>query len=304
MIQESDLAADHLRAQQDKAIFEQLLEERDVRRINEQLEAEEGNARMSYTLATIKTDVELPMTPPELANGDPDKDVLLDWFTRLEFKSWIDELLSDEEVAPVETIETHYDIVTEQAALDAWLDKLAAADVFAFDTETTSLDYMAAELVGLSLSVAAGEAAYIPVAHDYPGAPDQLPRDEVLEKLRPWLENPDRKKVGHHLKYDAHVLADSRALADYFEAVVADCGDAKIAANWVQVELLGQLNRAELSLADSPVSAAELGGLIRRILDNSISGKIAKQVFEAMWAGEGSAEDKEKAEHRNDNVFI
>jgi len=92
-------------------------------------------------------------------------------------------------------------------------------------------------------------------------------------------------------KYDANVLADSRELADYFEAVVATCDDAKIAANWVQVELLGQLNRGELSIRDCPVSAAALGGLITRILDNSISGKIAKQVFEGMWQGEGNADE-------------
>jgi aspartyl-tRNA(Asn)/glutamyl-tRNA(Gln) amidotransferase subunit B len=91
--------------------------------------------------------------------------------------------------------------------------------------------------------------------------------------------------------YDANVLAASRELADYYEAVVAGCGDAKIAANWVQVELLGQLNRSELPLADCPVSAGDLAGLIARILDNSISGKIAKQVFEAMWNGEGSADE-------------
>jgi len=91
--------------------------------------------------------------------------------------------------------------------------------------------------------------------------------------------------------YDAGVLADSIELADYYEATVSSCGDAKIAANWVQVELLGQLNRNDLALADSPVSAQALGGLIARILDNSISGKIAKQVFEAMWAGEGSADE-------------
>ena len=87
------------------------------------------------------------------------------------------------------------------------------------------------------------------------------------------------------------MLADSRELADYFEAVVSACGDPKIAANWVQVELLGQLNRGELALGDCPVSAPALGGLIARILDSSISGKIAKQVFEAMWQGEGSADD-------------
>ena len=91
--------------------------------------------------------------------------------------------------------------------------------------------------------------------------------------------------------YDASVLAASRELADYYEAVVSACGDAKIAANWVQVELLGQLNKAELDINASPVSAENLGGLITRILDNSISGKIAKQVFEAMWQGEGSADE-------------
>tara|TARA_R110002110_G_scaffold201232_2_gene412208 strand:- start:11527 stop:12993 length:1467 start_codon:yes stop_codon:yes gene_type:complete len=90
--------------------------------------------------------------------------------------------------------------------------------------------------------------------------------------------------------YDAGVLAANRPLADYYEAVVEGCGDAKIAANWVQVELLGQLNRGELDLGQSPVDAAGLAGLIRRILDGSISGKIAKQVFEAMWAGEGDAD--------------
>ncbi|KAA1192800.1 Asp-tRNA(Asn)/Glu-tRNA(Gln) amidotransferase subunit GatB [Pseudohalioglobus sediminis] len=91
--------------------------------------------------------------------------------------------------------------------------------------------------------------------------------------------------------YDASVLSDSLALADFYEQVVGVCGDAKIAANWVQVELLGQLNRNELDISDSPVSASALGQLISRILDNSISGKIAKQVFEAMWQGEGSADD-------------
>jgi aspartyl-tRNA(Asn)/glutamyl-tRNA(Gln) amidotransferase subunit B len=91
--------------------------------------------------------------------------------------------------------------------------------------------------------------------------------------------------------YDANVLSDSRELADYYEAVVGSCGDTKIAANWVQVELLGQLNKAELDISQSPVTAQGLGGLIARILDNSISGKIAKQVFEAMWRGEGSADE-------------
>ena len=140
------------------------------------------------------------------------------------------------------------------------------------------------------------------VANDYRyfPEPDLLPvviDEAYIESVRADLpELPTEKRhrfveqygLGH---YDANVLADSRELAAYFEAVVAACGDAKIAANWVQVELLGQLNRGELSLNDCPVSAPALGGLIKRILDNSISGKIAKQVFEAMWQGAGSADE-------------
>jgi aspartyl-tRNA(Asn)/glutamyl-tRNA(Gln) amidotransferase subunit B len=140
------------------------------------------------------------------------------------------------------------------------------------------------------------------VANDYRyfPEPDLLPiviDDAYVEAIRESLpELPAQKRQRfveqYNLSsYDANVLSDSRPLADYFEAVVADCNDAKIAANWVQVELLGQLNRSDLDIDESPVSAANLGGLIRRILDNSISGKIAKQVFEAMWQGEGSADE-------------
>jgi aspartyl-tRNA(Asn)/glutamyl-tRNA(Gln) amidotransferase subunit B len=140
------------------------------------------------------------------------------------------------------------------------------------------------------------------VANDYRyfPEPDLLPvviDDAYIEAIRATLpELPADKRLRFTeqyglSKYDANVLSDSRALADYFEAVVAECGDAKIAANWVQVELLGQLNRDERSIESSPVSASDLGALISRILDNSISGKIAKQVFEAMWQGEGSADE-------------
>lgn len=140
------------------------------------------------------------------------------------------------------------------------------------------------------------------VANDYRyfPEPDLLPvviDEAYIDGLRAGLpELPTEKR--HRFveqyslgKYDANVLAASRELADYFEAVVAACGDAKIAANWVQVELLGQLNKSELGITDCPVSASALGGLITRILDNSISGKIAKQVFEGMWQGEGSADE-------------
>jgi aspartyl-tRNA(Asn)/glutamyl-tRNA(Gln) amidotransferase subunit B len=140
------------------------------------------------------------------------------------------------------------------------------------------------------------------VANDYRyfPEPDLLPvviDDAYIDAIRdtlPELPADKRHRFSAQYglgKYDANVLSDSRPLADYFEAVAADCGDAKIAANWVQGELLGQLNRDERTIENCPVSAADLGALIRRILDNSISGKIAKQVFEAMWHGEGSADE-------------
>jgi aspartyl-tRNA(Asn)/glutamyl-tRNA(Gln) amidotransferase subunit B len=140
------------------------------------------------------------------------------------------------------------------------------------------------------------------VANDYRyfPEPDLLPvviDDAYIDAIRESLPELPAAKRHRFMEqyglgaYDAGVLSASRALADYYEAVVADCGDAKIAANWVQVELLGQLNRHEIDIVDSPVTATRLGGLIARILDNSISGKIAKQVFEAMWQGDGSADE-------------
>ncbi|MEZ5568232.1 MAG: Asp-tRNA(Asn)/Glu-tRNA(Gln) amidotransferase subunit GatB [Halioglobus sp.] len=140
------------------------------------------------------------------------------------------------------------------------------------------------------------------VANDYRyfPEPDLLPvviDEAYISAVRselPELPNAKRERFVTHYglsEYDAAVLADDRRLAEYFEQVVTQCGDAKIAANWVQVELLAQLNRSELDITDSPVSAAHLGALIARILDNSISGKIAKQVFEAMWQGEGTADE-------------
>ncbi|MDZ7784402.1 MAG: Asp-tRNA(Asn)/Glu-tRNA(Gln) amidotransferase subunit GatB [Halioglobus sp.] len=139
------------------------------------------------------------------------------------------------------------------------------------------------------------------VANDYRyfPEPDLLPvviDRAYIENLRAGLPELPAEKRHRFAReyglsgYDAGVLSDSRPLADYFERVAGTCNDAKIAANWVQVELLGQLNRSELDIAQSPVSATDLGALIARILDNSISGKIAKQVFEAMWRGEGSAD--------------
>ncbi|MDB4542676.1 DNA polymerase I [bacterium] len=184
------------------------LDFRGAKTMGAKLQAEKDNALMSYALATIKTDVALELSPEQLRNSEPDSEALVDWYTRMEFRSWLEDLLGEGEAEPVEAVETNYHLVTEQAELDEWVQRLQAAEIFAFDTETTSLDYMEARVVGVSFAVEAGEAAYVPLAHDYLGAPAQLDRDAVLAQLRPLLEAPEQYKVGQNLKYDASVLAN------------------------------------------------------------------------------------------------
>lgn len=182
---------------------------RGAKKLGAKLEAEQDNARLSYTLATIKTDLDIPEQPEDLCNAEPDNAALVDWFTQLEFRSWLDELLDEgDAVAATDSVAGEYAIVTGQSEFDAWLSRLEKADLFAFDTETTSLNYMEARIVGVSFAVEAGKAAYVPLAHDYLGAPEQLDRDAVLASLQPLLEDPDKAKVGQNLKYDASVLAN------------------------------------------------------------------------------------------------
>jgi DNA polymerase-1 len=188
------------------------------------LEGAKSDAELSYELATIKTDCELGLAEGDLDSDPPDQDALITLFRELEFKTWLDALLKGgndvassgetaEDDAPAaepaqasEAVEVT--TVLDQSTFDDWLAKLSRSSLFAFDTETTSLNYMAAEVVGVSFAVEAGAAAYVPLAHDYPGAPDQLQRDVVLEALKPLLEDEDVAKVGQHLKYDANVLAN------------------------------------------------------------------------------------------------
>lgn len=177
------------------------------------LEAERDAAYMSYTLATIKLDVALAFSPQDLRNDQPDTQSLLHWYQELEFRSWLAELDSNAALVtatppPVAPAQTQYVCVTTEQDLAEWIDVLKSAGTFAFDTETNSLDYMQAELVGLSFCAEPGVACYIPVAHDYPGAPDQLSRDFVLGQLKELLEDANYQKVGQHLKYDMHVLAN------------------------------------------------------------------------------------------------
>ncbi|OCA60162.1 DNA polymerase I [Aeromonas piscicola] len=179
---------------------------------------QEEQVRLSYVLATIKTDVELEQSLEELLLKPVDKESLLAVYREYELRNLIKELESggeegagpeeggDDTTAPVAAIETDYRCILDEAEFDDWLAQLQAAPLFAFDTETTSLDYMEARIVGVSFAVEAGKAAYVPFGHDYLGAPVQLTEAVVLGKLKPLLEDPTRLKVGQNLKYDRNVL--------------------------------------------------------------------------------------------------
>ncbi|HEY9034368.1 MAG TPA: DNA polymerase I [Pseudomonadales bacterium] len=183
------------------------LDIRGAKKLPEKLLAEKDNAYLSYQLATIKCDVELADDVNALHNTEPDRDALLALFSEMEFKSWVAELQQPATPAsPVPPAAVRYHTVLDQASLDDWLARIGNAELFALDTETTSLDVMQAGLVGISLAVNAHEAAYIPLAHDYVGAPPQLDRDQVLAQLKPLLESEAHRKVGQNLKYDAHIL--------------------------------------------------------------------------------------------------
>lgn len=181
---------------------------------------QEEQVRLSYRLATIKTDVELEQSLEQLQLKPVDKESLLAVYREYELRNLIKELESGGEecagqeeaadgaaaTAPAATIETDYRCILDEAEFDGWLEQLKAAPLFAFDTETTSLDYMEARIVGVSFAVEAGKAAYVPFGHDYLGAPVQLTEAVVLGKLKPLLEDPTRLKVGQNLKYDRNVL--------------------------------------------------------------------------------------------------
>jgi DNA polymerase-1 len=195
-------------------------------KIGENLRAACEFLPLSQLLATIKTDVDLPMNWHDLQASEPDRAALLALFTELEFKSWIAEINNGGDVIAAVTVTNphrcrnrtttirknhqkkyalrHHHRISQ---LQAWIARLQAAPYFALDTETDSLDYMQANIVGLSFAVAAGQAAYVPVAHDYLGAPAQLSRDVVLHALKPLLEDDDIKKVMQHGKYDMNVFA-------------------------------------------------------------------------------------------------
>lgn len=182
-------------------------------KLGEKLRAAVDALPLSYQLATIKMDVELDFTPETLDIQAADNQKLAELYRRYEFRSWLQELdsatvamPSTSTSEPATTNETHYETILTQQQLDSWLARLKKAELFAFDTETTSLNYLQARIVGMSFAIQAGEAAYLPLAHDYPGAPQQLDFDATLALIKPLLEAPKALKVGQNLKYDRHIL--------------------------------------------------------------------------------------------------
>jgi DNA polymerase I len=202
-------------------------------KVGENLRAGLDTLELSRRLATIRTDLDLPLSVEELTPGAPDTARLRELYARFELKGLLRQLEPGEAAAvPVSArpapagtaaaaaggpgaareshdIERRYETVTRWEDFTRWLEALSAAPLFAFDTETTSLDYMRAEIVGVSFCIEPGVAAYVPLRHVYPGAPEQLDRERVLAALKPLLEDPARGKVGHNLKYDAHVLLNA-----------------------------------------------------------------------------------------------
>jgi DNA polymerase-1 len=187
-------------------------------KIGENLRASLGQLPLSRELTTIKCDVALHYSLDDLKRREPDIAALKQQLGSLGFSSWLKTLNGDSATAPVAKIETpeqpiaptskDYQTILSQADFDTWLRKLQQAELFAFDTETTSLNYSDAQVVGVSFAIQVGQAAYIPLAHDYPDAPAHLDREAVLTVLKPLLEDANKAKLGQNLKYDAHVLAN------------------------------------------------------------------------------------------------
>ena len=212
----------------DYGTLEQLLAHADSisGKIGENLRASREQLPLTKRLVTLDCTVPLDLEPTDLRKAPPDPDVLREQLHHLGFTSWLKQLdgfsptfppknpqnAASVSAIPIATtppaIEGEYVCIRDWAQFETWLKRLASVPCFSLDTETTSLDYTQARLIGLSFAIAAGEAAYIPLCHEYPGVPTQLPREEVLARLKPLLEDSTRGKLGQNLKYDAHVLAN------------------------------------------------------------------------------------------------
>ncbi|QVM91539.1 DNA polymerase I [Pseudomonas entomophila] len=240
------------------------------------LEEHRDAAFLSYELATIKCDVELDVEVDALVCGEPDREALLALYTEMEFKSWVADVQRSaprkvdgeaavaSEEAPTVKVEPKYETILDQARFDAWLEKLRKAPLFAFDTETTGLDAQQASIVGLSFAVEPNEAAYVPLAHDYEGAPAQLDREAVLLALKPLLEDPAKGKIGQNAKYDINILAN---------------GNPAILMRGVAYDTM-----LESYVLDSTATRHDMDSLAQKYLDHTtigfedIAGKGAKQL--------------------------
>lgn len=273
------------------------------------LEEHKEMAFLSYQLATIKVDVPLDIGLDDLHLGEPDRDKLVELYSLLEFKSWLDELQRDakrlelsvaasEPVADLLTqveveievpvvVEAQYETILDQARFDVWLEKLKNAKLFAFDTETTGIDAQQAQLVGLSFAVQANEAAYIPLTHSYLDVPEQLDRDTVLRALKPILEDPNKLKVGQHAKFDMNILAN--------------CAIGGDQANGITVRGVAFDTMLESYVLNSTATRHDMDSLAEKYLGHTtvsfqdIAGKGAKQLtFDQIaleQAGPYAAED-------------
>ncbi len=252
-------------------------------KIGDKLRAHLDRLPLSHELATVRRDVPLDVGPRDLRLREPDRERLIALFRELEFKTWLAELLDGQKAEGAtgagDPPPVDYELILEREQLQRWIARLAEAKLVAIDTETTSLDYMQARLVGFSFAVEPLRAAYLPVAHDYPGAPEQIPLDEALAALRPLLEDPTHPKVGHNLKYDMSVLArhgvDLAGIAydTMLESYVLDAGANRHDMDTLALKYLGH----------------------KAIAYEDVAGKGAKQIgFQEVpleQAGEYAAED-------------
>ncbi|MGG5288323.1 DNA polymerase I [Pseudomonas shirazensis] len=246
------------------------------------LEEHRDAAFMSYELATIKIDVPLDIEVDALVCAEPDRDALLALYAEMEFKSWIADVQRDaakvgDELAPAPVaeapqakVEPQYETILDQASFDAWLEKLRQAPLFAFDTETTGLDAQKAQLVGVSFAVEPHVAAYVPLTHDYEGAPAQLDRDQVLLALKPLLEDPHKGKIGQNAKYDINILAN--------------CAIGGDQANGIDMRGVAYDTMLESYVLNSNATRHDMDSLAQKYLDHTtitfeqIAGKGAKQL--------------------------
>ncbi len=228
---------------------------------------------LARRLVTVRCDLDLALAPTDLKPRPIDRERLVEIFSHYEMRSWLKEVQgdrasrmpTDDGALPATAPSTQADLLADAAhraayqtildwpAFERWLEKIGHSPLTALDTETTSLDPFAARLVGVSLAVGPGAAAYLPLAHHYPGAPAQLPRDEVLARLKPWLESPRHAKIGQHLKYDQHVLANHGIhLAGVAHDTLLQSYVLESGKDGVRGHDLGQLATRHLGLATIP----------------------------------------------------